>query len=127
MPLTLPSTGQVNAALRHAGTAAGTAVTIATVMGLLPADDAAKVTDAFQHIAHGLEEAFGGFATVFAVVGPVAMGLFTKSAVAAASLKSQLHAVTSNSDVRIEGRILAPADVANAVPSDKVVPDTRAS
>lgn len=122
MPLTLPTTGQVNAALRHAGTAAGTTVTIGAALGMLSADDAAKVVAALQHITHGLEEAFGGFATVFAVVGPVAVAIFTKGAMAAASLKNQLHAVTSSPDVTIEGKILAPAAVADAVPSDKVVP-----
>lgn len=122
MPLSLPTTGQVNAGLRHAGTAAGTAVTIGAALGMMSSDDAAKVIAALQHVTHGLEEAFGGFATIFVVVGPIAIALFTKGAVAAASLKNQLHAVTTNPDVTIEGQILAPAAVADAVPSDKVVP-----
>jgi hypothetical protein len=116
-----PTSNQVNAGLRHAGTAGGAVVTVFGVLGLLSQEDAAKVIANLHTLVDSLTLAFGAFSAIVAIVGPVAIGLFVKGAVASASITSQLKAVTTNKTIKIDGQIIAPPDVAKAVPSDKVV------
>lgn len=140
--------GQVNAGLRHVGTAAGTTVAVFTVLGMLSADQAAGVLAGVHEMTDGLQHVFGGASKVLYIVGPIAMVWMGKIAVGSASIQSQakslfaaasgpttpktneataaiLNAASSlpqvNPDVRIEGKIIASAEVAAAVPSDKVV------
>jgi len=117
----LPSSGSVNAVLRHVGTASITAATVLGTIGILPSDKVQDVVNGLQHVASGLQEAFGGFSSLVVILGPVAVVWIAKAAAFAGSLRGQLTSVAANPEVRIEGRIVAPAAVANAVPSDKVV------
>jgi hypothetical protein len=118
----LPSTDQVTAGLRHVGTAAATTGTIFVVLGLVPQDQLAGLLNGLHETTDGLSKAFGGFSKVIAIIGPLAIVWFGRAAMVAQSLKHQLTSVATSPDVKIEGKILAPAAIANAVPSDKVVP-----
>jgi len=121
--MNLPSNSQVNAVLRHGGTAFGTVVTVFTAIGLLNPDDSAKLVAALHTLVDSLQQAVGAFYSIAAIVGPVIIGLAAKGAAASASLRSQLTAVTTNKQVQIpDGAIKAPAEIADAIPNNKVVP-----
>jgi hypothetical protein len=117
----VPTQDQVNAALRHVGTATATAATVFVVLGLLNADQSAAVIADMKDITDGLGQAVGGFSKLLIVVGPVAALWFGKGAVAAASLHRQLTSIVGNPTVKVDGKIIVPPAVADAVPSDKVV------
>ena len=117
------SAAQLNAVLRHGGTVAATTVTVFTTLGMLSPEDSAKLITNLHSLVDGLQQAVGAFYGIIAIVGPIAIGLFAKFAAASASITGQLKSVTSNPQVKIDpGAIQAPAEIANAVPNDKVVP-----
>lgn len=117
------SSAQVNAALRHGGTAAGTLVTIFTVLGVLSPEQSADVIAAVHQITDGLQQVVGGASKIILIVGPIIAGFAAKGAVNAASLRSILTRITDpkRPEVEIEGKIIVPAAVAAAVPSTQVV------
>ena len=120
----LMTSDQVNAGLRHLGTASVTAVTILGGLGVLSSDQLSSVIDALHQVTGGLEQVFGGVSKLVLVLGPIAAIWFGKGAVTAASLRGQLRSITSNPKAEIRGEIVVPASVAAAVPSDKVVAPT---
>lgn len=120
----LPTSGQVNAGLRHLGTAGVTAATLLGALGVLNADQVTSVVASVHQVMDGLTQTFGGISKLVLVLGPVAALWLGKGAVAAASLHSQLKSIVSNPNVQVEGKIVVPAKVADAVPSDKVVGPT---
>lgn len=117
------------------------------MFGIMTASQQKSVMDGLSDIWTGLSQAFTGASHVWQVVAIVASPFVTewlaKKAGNAASTQSQadslvarskdqngagkaasaavLDAVTKLDDVKIEGKITAPAEVAQAVPSDKVV------
>jgi hypothetical protein len=117
----LPTADQVNAGLKHIGTAGATVATVAAVFGFIPQDKVTEITADLHQIADGLTNAFGGFSKLFMILGPIAAVWFGKRAMTSQSLTNQLISVTSHDDVKIDGKIVVPADVAAAVPSDQVV------
>ena len=112
----------VNSVLRHVGTSAGTVFTVFTVLGFLSPDDAQKAITALHKVTDGLQQAFGGISQLALILGPAFAGTMAWFAGTASTLKAQLTKVVTNKKVEIDGTISAPADVAAAVPSDKVVP-----
>lgn len=111
------SSSSANAALRHAATAGVTIFTVLGALGAVSHDDAVRLVDALHQVT-------GGLTTMVAILGPVAVVFIGKAAAAAASLRGQLKSVAAadqQGEIHIKGEILAPAAIANAVPSDKVV------
>lgn len=117
----LPSSEQVNAGLRHLGTASVTAATVLAALGALPQEKVQDVTDNIHKVMDGLNQVYSGLSALVVILGPVAVVLITKASVGAQSLRRQLTSITSNPNVNVEGKITVPPEVANAVPSDKVV------
>ena len=121
----LPTTQQVNAALRHGVTAGATAFTVLGIIAVVPQDQVAGLIQDLHDIDSGLEQAFGGFSKLFIVLGP-AVGVFmAKLAAASASIVSQLKSVTTSNQVKVEGTIVTSPEIADAVPSDKVVSEPK--
>jgi hypothetical protein len=117
----LPTSDQVNAGMKHVGTIGATVFTLAAAVGFIPQNQVADLTADFHEVVDGLTQAFGGFSKLALIIGPIAAIWFAKRAVNSQSLTHQLTSVTSHADVKIEGKIVVPADVANAVPSEQVV------
>lgn len=119
--MSLPSQAQVYAALRYAGVITGVVVTGAATLGALPADTAAAIVTSAQKVISDTQTLIGDAWALAVLVAPVITVWLVKIGVSSASLTKQLKSITSNSDVQIEGQIKVPANVADAVPSDKVV------
>lgn len=140
----LPNENQVNAGLRHVYTSAATILTLATVVAIVPQESVAPILAALHQIGDGVQQVVGGFSKLSVLVGPIIAGLMIKIAGGSAGIKSQaaslmrmmnsakpeqaaeaksavLTAAVNAPDIQIQGKILAPPEVANAVPSDKVV------
>ena len=120
----LPSDAVVNSALRHVGTAGGTAVGIFATLGFLSPDNAQAVIVALHQMTDGLQQAFGGFSKIVVIVGPAFAALMAGFAAKSSTLKSLLASVAQadkDKKIDIQGAIVAPPDVAKSVPSDKVV------
>lgn len=115
------SAGQVDAGMRHVYTAAGTVFTLAAAVAIIPQDQVQPALDALHQIGDGVKQIMGGFSALWVILGPVVMGFAAKRAMGSATPTAQLKAVTSNPDIKINGTIEAPAAVADAVPSNKVV------
>lgn len=118
----MPSSEVVNAVLRHVGTSAATAVTVFATLGFLSPDNAQAVLADMQQIIAGLKQAYGGLSNLVIVIGPAFAAAMAWFAGNSSTMKALLTRVTSNDNIKIDGQIKAPAEVANAVPSEKVVP-----
>ena len=89
----LPTENQVNAALRHVGTSAATAVTVFTALGFLSPEQAQGIVAAMQDVVAGLQQAFGGFSRIAIIIGPVfatLMAAYAAKSGSAASLVGTL-------------------------------------
>lgn len=121
----LPSDAVVNSVLRHIGTGGGAVVgTLATLGFLTPENAQAVITDMHQ-IMDGLTQAWGGFSKIAVIAGPAFAAVMAALAARSSTLKSLIASVAQadkDKKIDIQGAIVAPPDVANAVPSDKVVP-----
>ena len=69
----------------------------------------------------GLGQMVAGAKKVYLIAGPIIVLWCAKYAGAASSLKGRLTSITSDPKVQIDGKIIVPSAVADAVPSDKVV------
>lgn len=141
----LPDQNQVNAGLRHLYTVGGTVLGVAVALGALSADQSAAILTGIHDITDGLQQVVGGVWKISLVAGPVIAIYMGKRAFTSASPESQakslvsvanstspkaeqatvaiLNAVTKLDNVNVpKGAIEAPAAVANAVPSEAVVP-----
>lgn len=137
MPLPQISEGQVNAAMRHVYTSAGTAFAIFALLGVLPQESVQPALDAVHQIGDGLQQVFGGFSKLTVIIGPIVAVWMGKIAASSASFKSQLKAVTSTAaqpDAVEEKKAVVAATatlpevkqivsptLADAIPSAKVV------
>lgn len=120
----MPSMPQVNAALRHGVTASATIFTVLGVLAVVPQDQIAGLIQDLHDIQSGLSQAFGGFSKLWIVLGPIAGIWMAKIAGASAGIVSQLKAVTSSKQVKVEGQIVTTPEIAEAVPSEQVVAKT---
>jgi len=111
----------VNAVLRHVGTAGGTTVGVLATLGMISPDDSAKAVAQLHQMMDGLTQAVGAASQLAVIMGPAFATIMAVFAGRSATLKSLLTAVVTHGDIKVEGAIVAPPDVAKVVPSDKVV------
>jgi hypothetical protein len=106
MSISVPSENSVNAALRHIGTATGTATGIFVVLGFLSPEQSASIIQAMHDVTAGLQQAFGGFSKIALIAGPVFAAWMATMASRSATVKSQissiLNATKSSSSVTAE-------------------------
>lgn len=96
---------QIQSILRHGYTAAGTALTIGTLIAVVPADAVQPAIAALHDVGDGLQQAFGGVSKLVIIFGPIVVGISAKAAAFAASLRSQVAKVHE----------AAPQELLNAV------------
>lgn len=84
---------EIQSLLRHGYTAAGTALTIGTLIAVVPQDAVQPTLAALHDIGDGLQQAFGGASKLVLIFGPIIIGLSAKVAAFAVSLKSQVARV----------------------------------
>jgi len=89
----MPDQDTINSLLRQGYTAAGTALTIGTLIAVVPQEAVQPTIAALHDIGDGLQKAIGGFSSLIVIFGPIIMGLSAKAAAFAVSLKSQVAKV----------------------------------
>jgi len=97
----LPTENQVNAALRHVGTSAATAITVFTALGFLTPEQSQGIVSAMQDVVAGLQQAFGGFSKIAIIVGPIfatLMAAYAAKSGSASSLVGTLLKMANNND-----------------------------
>lgn len=97
--MALPTAQQVDAALRHAYTSAGTVLAICALAAVIPKEDVQPILDALHQIGDGLEQVFGGASKLVIIIGPVVAVWMGKIAAAKAGFLSQLKSVTAAASV----------------------------
>ena len=95
--MNLPTTAQVNSALRYAGTAVSTIGAGAVLLGVLPADTAHAIVEASQKVLTDLQQLIGDAYVLAGLVFPVVIALITRLGWNAVSTKSQVAAVKAAS------------------------------
>jgi hypothetical protein len=115
---------QLNAVLRHGGTAVGAMITVLGALAFLPPDQAQKALEALQASGKDVHNLMGHLSDLWIILGPALMLLMAKFAAGSASLKSQLRSIARNpaADITPQSKIIVPPDVAKAVPIPQVVP-----
>lgn len=109
--MNLPTSGQVIAAGRHVVTFVAGAATFAGAVHILNPDQAKSIVSGVTKVSEGLAE-------IFAVIGPIAAVVSGFFASRSASPVHQAAALANLPEVK---KIVAAPDLAEAVPSDKVV------
>lgn len=109
------------AATRNYVSAAAGAGTIFAVLGLIDADQAKGLVDGAQQFMDGLGQMVGGAQKVLIIVGPIGLAVCAKIAGLSATLKGRMKSITADPQVKIEGKIIVPPEVAAAVPGNQVV------
>ena len=89
----LPTENQVNAALRHVGTASASVASVFVVLGFLTPDQSSAVIADMQEIVAGLQQAFGGFSKLALVLGPVLATVMATYAAKSGSAASMIGAL----------------------------------
>jgi hypothetical protein len=100
-----PTSAQVYAALRYAGTAAGTVGTIAALAGIVDQQTAQNIVAAFQAVVKDLTQFLGDSSKLLFLVIPVATVWLGKIGYSSASPRSQVASVQA----------LAPKELTAAV------------
>lgn len=100
-----PTQAQINAGLRYAGTAVASIGTIATIIGLLSADQAHALVAALQKFLTDLQQLIGDTYVIAGIIGPIAVVWLTRLGMKAASPASQVASLKAT----------APEKVAEAV------------
>lgn len=89
----MPTQAQIYAALRYAGTAAGTLGTMAVLVGLLPQDQSQALVASFQQVVNDLIQLFGDTYKFVLLAIPVVTLWLAKVGYSSASPKKQIAAV----------------------------------
>lgn len=107
---------EIQSLLRHGYTAAGTALTIGTMIAVIPPDAVQPAIAALHDMGDGLQQAFGGASKLVLLFGPIIAGISTKIAMLAVSLKSQVAKVheAAPHELMIAVADQAPATLAKA-------------
>ena len=121
----LPTENQVNAALRHVGTATASVASVFVVFGFLTPDQAQAVIADMQQIIGGLQQAFGGFSKLALLLGPIFATLMATYAAKSGTVISMLASLNkianSNKSTSTEAKA-AIVNAASALPEvEKVV------
>lgn len=109
------------AAQRNYASSLAGVVAVVIALGAVDPTTAHSMVDAFQQMMDGLGQFVMGAKKLYLVAAPVVVMLCAKYAGVAASLKGRLTSIANDPDVKIEGKIIAPPEVAAAVPSNQVV------
>jgi hypothetical protein len=126
--MNLPTQAQVNAALRYAGTAAGTIGTIAALAGVADQQTMQNIVAAFHAIIDDLTQLFGDLSKLVLLVIPVATFWLAKMGYNSASPASQKASVAAQPNMVVV-ETTAPIAAANAIakiPEVKQVVSTQA-
>ena len=112
---------EVTTALRYAGSAAVWSGGALVFLGVLsPEQSTALIADVHQ-MTDGLQQAFGGFSKAIVLIAPIVGVYLAKVGVTSSSLTNLIKKVIGNDKVQLDGKLIVPSEVANAVPSEKVV------
>lgn len=78
--MVLPNGTQVDAAMRHVYTSAGTVLALASAVALVPQADIQPIMDALREMGDGLHHIFHGAEALMIVIGPLIAGWMGKIA-----------------------------------------------
>lgn len=130
---------QVNTALQHVGTSAGTAVTIFTMLGLVSPEQAAAIVAGMQDVTNGLQQAVGGLYKIGVIAGPLLIAGMAALGIKSASVREKVaslfrSAAQGNQQaqteiVRAATEVITavPGQVASALPTETKVALTQAT
>ena len=96
-----PTQAQVYAALRYAGTAAGTVGTIAALAGVVDQQTAQGIVASFQAVVKDLTQLMGDASKLVLLVIPVATVYLAKIGYSSASPKKQIAAVQAMPEAQV--------------------------
>jgi len=123
--MALPTENQVNAALRHVGTAAASAASVFVVFGFLTPEQAQSVIADMQDIVGGLQQAFGGFSKLALLLGPIfttLMATYAAKSGTVFNLLATLNKIANSSKPVSTDAKAAIVNAASALPEvEKVV------
>lgn len=126
----MADTAQLNAGLRHVYTAAGTALTIGTLLAVIPQESVQPTLDALHQMGDGLQQVFGGASKLVTVLGPVVVAFATKYAVGSASFRSRLAGLVASvnaPDKAVEkAALVAAVDQVPGVAAAATAPEVQA-
>jgi hypothetical protein len=129
--MNLPTENQVNAALRHVGTATASAASVFVVLGFLSPEQAQAVIADMQQIVDGLQQVFGGFSKLLIVIGPVfatvMAGFAAKSGGAANLVASVLKIATGPASPAAAEAQKAIVQATVAIAKDSSIPQSGAA
>lgn len=91
--------GQIDAALRHVYTSAGTVLTIGTVLAVVPADSVQPIITELQNIGDNIQSILGSIAKLSILVGPIIGAVMAKLAFKSASPKSQGESLAQTASI----------------------------
>lgn len=123
--MNLPTSAQVNSALRYAGTAAVSVGGFVTFIGILPPETAHAIVDTFQKLMTDLQPVVGDVYKLTWLIAPVIAVWLAKMGWNSASPKSQVAAVQGRSDAQVEttNPELAKVPGVKLVPPDRIPPN----
>lgn len=104
-----PTSAQVNAGLRYAGTAVSTIGAGVVVLGLLPPDNAHAIVEAAQKVLTDLQQLVGDSYILAGLLFPVIVGILARMGWTSASTKSQVAAVNATSPQTLVAAVKAVA------------------
>lgn len=111
--MSLPTTSQVMSVTRHVATFAAGVIVMFGLSTKISPDQVTAIINMTGTLVNDL----------ILLIGAVTPIIVTLYGAKAAGITSQLQTVTTDPTIKIEGRILAPSAVAEAVPSAQVVAD----
>lgn len=113
-----PTQAQFAAALRYAGTAAGTLATLGALVGVLSQEQSAALVATVHAIIDDLTHLFGDVSKLVLLLLPVATFWFAKMGWNSASTKSQIASVQALPQAQVT---VTDPKLAEGVPGVKVV------
>ena len=96
-----PTQAQVNAALRYAGTAAGTVGSIAALAGVVDQETAQNIVASFQVVVKDLTQLLGDSSKFALLILPIATVYLAKIGYSSASPKSQIASVQAMPEAQV--------------------------
>lgn len=116
--MSFPAQSQIAAGLRYVGVIATTVSSVAVGFGIVPAETAHAIVDAFQKLMSDLQPVLGDLYVLAGLLGPVIAAFIVRMGWKAASPKSQVASVQARSDAQV---LTTNVDLAKDVPGVKVV------
>lgn len=113
---------QVGNVMRHVGSFAAGAITLASVFAIVNVEEAKELTADLNEIIAGISQASGGILKASIVIGPIIVGLMARWGSHAVSTSNKLQSVAELNDVKIVVGPNAPP-VAQRVANDRAIPN----